>query len=91
VKIVLGALIVFLSAAASVRAEDHRLEVSGGYAYLSDQTNAKNVPRGWTGGIGAAITSSLAIAGEVGPVIFQLSTRQRALRPSIRFSPGPGM
>jgi len=66
VKIVLGALIVFLSAAASARAEDHRLEVSGGYAYLSDQTNAKNVPRGWTGGIGAAIMSSLAIAGEVG-------------------------
>lgn len=65
-KIALGALIVFLSAAASVRAEDHRLEVSGGYVYLADHTNAQNVPRGWSGGIGAGITSSLAVAGEVG-------------------------
>jgi hypothetical protein len=66
VKLVLGAVIILLSAAASVRADDHQFEVSGGYAYLNDHTNTQSVPRGWNGGVAAAITSWLTIAGEVG-------------------------
>ena len=78
-KIVFGALIVLLSAAASASADDHRLEVSGGYVYLNDHTNTQSVPRGWSGGIAAAMTSSLAIGGEVGgsyiPAVDPTTTR----------------
>lgn len=63
---ILGALVVILSTAASVRADDHGFEVSGGYAYLNDQTNSQTVPRGWTGSVAAAVSSRLTIVGEVG-------------------------
>ena len=65
-KIVIGALVVILTIAASATADDHSFEVSGGYAYLNEHTISQNVPRGWTGGIAAAVTSWLTIAGEVG-------------------------
>jgi hypothetical protein len=66
VKIVVGALVVALSTAASARAADHPLEVSGAYAYLNEQTLSQSVPRGWTGGVAAVVTSWLTIAGEIG-------------------------
>jgi outer membrane protein with beta-barrel domain len=65
VKIIVGALVVILSTAAAVRADDHPFEVSGGYAYLNDQTNSQKVPRGWTGGVAGAVNPWLTIAGEV--------------------------
>ena len=65
-KIVIGALVVILAIAASARADGHSFEVSGGYAYLNEHTLSQNVPRGWTGGIAAAVASWLTIAGEVG-------------------------
>jgi hypothetical protein len=66
VKILIGALVVILSTAASVRAGDHPFELSGGYAYLNDHTITQHVPRGWTGGVATTVTSWLTIAGEVG-------------------------
>jgi hypothetical protein len=66
VKIVVGALVVILSTAASARAAGHPLEVSGAYAYLNEQTLSQSVPRGWTGGVAAVVTSWLTIAGEIG-------------------------
>ena len=60
-----GAFVLILCTAAAARAEDHRVEVSGGYAYLNDQTNSQSLPRGWTAGVAAAVTPRLVIAGEV--------------------------
>jgi hypothetical protein len=57
--------VVLLSTAASVRADDHPFEVSGGYAYLNEQTNSQRVPRGWTGGVAASVNRWFTIAGEV--------------------------
>jgi opacity protein-like surface antigen len=65
VKIILGALVVLLSTAALGRADDHPFEVSGGYGYLNDRTNAQSAPRGWSGGVAGAVASWLTIAGEV--------------------------
>jgi len=64
-KLVLGALVVILATAASVRADDRVFEVSGGYAYLNEPTNSQSVPRGWTGGVATSVNRWFTIAGEI--------------------------
>jgi opacity protein-like surface antigen len=89
VKILIGALVVILSTVASVRAADHPFEVSGAYAYLNDHTVSQSVPRGWTGGIAAAVTSWLTIAGEVGDSYVPAAAATSSLNSLYSFLAGP--
>jgi hypothetical protein len=59
---------------AALAADGVPIDVSGGYAYLHDQSASSNFPSGWTGSLSAGINSRLSVVGELGGSYQTLTT-----------------